>query len=188
MTTTSSQGLVTAEELLELSANGFYGELVRGELVEFMPPGFRHGKVVGLITYLLCAFVIPRELGTIAAGDSGVVLERDPDTVRGPDVAFYSAQTLPLDDDNPSYSEVVPDLAVEVGSPNDSMSERESRARMWVGHGVPLVWMVHPESRSIDVYRPGQEIETLGVGDQITGHDVIPGFQSAASDLFAAPR
>ena len=188
MTTTSSQGLITAEELLELSAKGFYGELVRGELVELMPPGYRHNKIMGFVTYVLMSYVVPRSLGTVLPGDTGVVVERGPDTVRAPDIAFFSEQTVPLDDENPSFSEVVPDLAIEVGSPNDSIPEREARARMWVGHGVPLVWMVHPESRSIDVYRPGQAIETLSVGDQITGQDVIPGFQSTVGDLLAAPR
>ena len=188
MTTTSSQGLITAEELLELSANGFYGELVRGELFELMPPGYRHNKIMGFVTYVLMSFVVPRSLGTVLPGDLGVIVERGPDTVRAPDIAFFSEQTIPLDEETPSYAEVVPDLAIEVGSPNDSMPERETRARMWIGHGVALVWMVHPESESIDVYRPGQEIETLSVGDQITGQDVIPGFQSAVADLFAAPR
>lgn len=188
MTTTSSSKLVTAEELLELSANGFNGELVRGELVELMPPGYHHNKIMGFVTYVLMSFVVPRSLGTVLPGDLGVVVERGPDTVRGPDVAFFSASTVPLDEETPSYSEVVPDLVVEVGSPNDSMPHRDSRARMWLDYGVPLVWIVHPETRSVDVYRPGLEIEKLGASDQITGQGVIPGFHCEVGELFTATR
>lgn len=188
MTTTSSPKLITAEELFALSANGFRGELVRGELIEEMPPGFRHGKIASLITYLLCAFTIPRELGTTVTGDTGVVLERGPDTVRGPDIAFFLAQTVPLDSDIPGYAEVVPDLVVEVGSPRDSMPDRETRARMWLGHGVALVWMVHPETRSVDVYRTDMQTESLTATEQLSGQDAVPGFHCSVSDLFGASR
>ena len=47
---------------------------------------------------------------------------------------------------------------------------------MWLNHGVRLVWVVQPETRSIDVYRIGQPITTLGDEDALDGLDVLPGF------------
>ena len=188
MVTEVTSRLVTADELLQLSKDEFYGELIRGVLVEQMPPGMRHGKIVALITYLLCAFVIPRKLGTVASGAPGVVLERDPDTVRGPDIAFFSAQSVPLDADIPGFMEVTPTLVVEVGSPGDSMPDREKRARMWVDYGVPLVWIAHPEAQRIDIYRPGTEVESLTATDHLTGRDAMPGFYCSVSEMFDVSR
>ena len=76
MVTEAPPTLVTAEELLRLSAKGFYGELIRGELCEAMPPGIRHGKIVARIAALLLFFVDPKKLGTVVAGDPGVWLEQ----------------------------------------------------------------------------------------------------------------
>ena len=119
MTTTQTR-LITADELLTLYGKGVRGELIRGELCETMPTGGRHGETVVNIVFFLRSFIFPRRLGRLAASDTGVLLERDPDTVREPDIAFISAERLPLDVEVTGYYEVVPDLIVEVVSPNDS--------------------------------------------------------------------
>ena len=184
MTTTSSPKLVTAEDLFVLSSNGFYGELVRGELVELMRPGVRHNKIMGFLTHILMSFVLPRSLGTVLPGDTGVVIERDPDTVRGPDVAFYSAQRIGFDENTLGYAEVPPDLVVEIRSPNDSLPDMVSRAQMWLNHGVPLVWILIPESRTVDVYLPDAAAVSLTVSEQLDGGDVLPEFACRVGDLF----
>ena len=186
MTTTSSPKLVTAEELLELSANGFYGELVRGELVELMRPGVRHNKIMGLMTYILVSFVLPRSLGTVLPGDTGVVIERGPDTVRAPDVAYYVADRMGLDEDIPGYAELPPDLAVEIRSPNDSLPEMERRADMWLNYGVPLVWILIPENRSVDVYQRDEAVVSLAIDDELSGGEVLPDFSCRVGELFGA--
>ena len=184
MTATSSPRLLTAEELLELTANGFCGELVQGELVELMPPGYRHNKIMGLVTYVLMSFALPRSLGTVLPGDTGVVVERGPDTVRAPDVAFYSVEAVGLDDDIPGYAELPPDLVVEIRSPGDSLPDMEERALMWLGYGVRLVWVLIPESRSVDIYRPDAEPISLTVDEYLTAEDALPEFRCRVADLF----
>ncbi len=175
--------LVTADDLLDLSADGFCGELIRGELVEEMPPGFRHGKIVLKLGALLLAFVEPRRLGTLVS-DSGVWLERNPDTVRGPDLAFFRSESVPLDTDIPGYADVVPDLVVEVHSPNDRRWQLHDKAHMWLYYGAEVVWVVLPERRSVDVYRSGQNTIRLSGGDVLDGLDVLPGFRCQLIDIF----
>ena len=135
----------------------------------------------------LMKFTDPRGLGTVMGADAGVRLERDPDTVREPDVAFFSAARLPLDADPPGYSEVAPDLAVEVRSPADSLRDVHDKARMWLSHGVRLVWVVDPAARSIDIHRPGEATVTLAEGGALDGGDVLPGFACEVSAVFGAP-
>ena len=192
MTTTEARPaaegrLLTAGDLLRLHGEGVRGELIRGVLQETMSTGVRHGKIAARLIHELMKFTDPRGLGTVTGTDTGVRLERDPDTVREPDVAFFSAARLPLDADTPGYSEVAPDLAVEVRSPADSLREVHDKARMWLSHGVRLVWVVDPAARSVDVHRPGEATVTLAEGDALDGGDALPGFACEVSAVFGPP-
>ncbi len=177
--------LLTADDLLRLSYEGVRGELVRGVLHETMAAGHRQGKIVVNLVMELDNFARPRKLGTLVASDSGVWLERDPDTVREPDVAFTSAEKIPLDAEIDGYAEVVPDLVVEIISPSDSRRWARDRAQMWLDYGAPLVWIVHPDTRTIDVYRPGAATTTLHEEDSLDGQNVLPGFICPVSAIFA---
>lgn len=183
MTTTATK-LITADELLQLYSKGVRGELIRGELCETMPSGGRHGEIVMRAGFFLNGFIMPRRLGRLAGSDSGVLLERDPDTVREPDIAYISAERLPLDIEVSGYYEVVPDLIVEVVSPSDSARESMDKALMWLSFGARMVWVVNPQSRSVDVYRPGERTQTLTESDTLDGLDVVPGFVCPVRDIF----
>ena len=184
MTTTTEAKLLTAADLLKLDGGGVRGELIRGVLCETMPAGIEHGAIVMRLGTALFTFAEPRRLGTLVASDSGVWLEHDPDTVREPDVAFFSAEKMPLDARVTGYAEVAPDLVVEIASPSDSRREVHDKAHMWLNHGVRLVWVVQPETRTVDVYRPGQAIATLGEQDALDGLEVLPGFACSVSAVF----
>ena len=182
--TTTETTLLTADDLLRLDSEGVRGELIRGVLHEAMPTGNTHGKVVASLVIELGSFVKPRRLGTLVTSDSGVLLERDPDTVREPDIGFTSVERMPLDDDTPGYAEVAPDLVVEVVSPGDKQREVNDKARMWLSHGVRLVWVVYPQTRTVNVHREGQAVLTLGEDDALDGLDVVPGFSCPLRDVF----
>ena len=186
MTTQTPARLVTADELLQLSADGFHGELIRGVLCESMPPGLEHAEVVTGFGVELRNFTKPRRLGRVAVGDPGINIERDPDTVRAPDVAFFSAQRLPLDLRVPGYADVVPDLAVEVKSPNDSRGQVNDKAEMWLRHGVRLVWAAFPEERIVEAHHAERGVIVYREGDKLDGMDVLPGFSCAVGPLFEA--
>ena len=110
--TTAKKKLLTADDLLELYGKGVKGELIRGVLCETVATGIEHGEIAANFTSPLWVFVKPRRLGRIVTSDSGVWLERNPDTVREPDVAFISAERLPLDVRVRGYSEAIPNLVV----------------------------------------------------------------------------
>ena len=164
--------------------------LIRGSCcTKRMIMGQRHGKIVMKLGFeLLNSLIIPRKLGTLTGADAGVWLERDPDTVRGPDLAYFSAATMPPAAVPDGYAEVVPDLVVEVVSPNDTRREVAAKARMWLRYDVRLVWVVLPQTRSVDVYRPGHAVETLTDQDTLDGLDVLPGFTCPVSAVFDTCR
>ena len=183
MTTTRAK-LLTADDLLRLDSEGVHGELIKGVLEEKVSTGAIHGRVVMNYGMLLGPFVKPQRLGWLIGSDSGVLLERDPDTVREPDVAFISAERLPLDAPVPGYVEVVPDLVVEVVSPSDRPIPVFDKAQMWLRHGVRLVWITDPETRTILALPQSGPTRTYTEDDTLDGGDVLPGFTCAVRDIF----
>ena len=120
--------LMTAEELLLLPDDGVQRELIRGVLTEDMPPGYEHGAVENRIGRLLGNFGDDHELGEVLSGDLGFVLERSPDTVRGPDVAWVSAGRV--EGRLAGFAALATDLVVQVKSPSNSNLEMADRALM----------------------------------------------------------
>ncbi len=184
MTTAIKTNLLTADDLLRLYSEGVRGELIRGVLCETMASGQDHGKYVLNLGGELRNFVKPRRLGSLMASDSGVWLERDPDTVREPDIAFISAEKSPLGVSVPGYSVAVPDLVVEIASPSDTRREVNDKARMWHSHGVRLVWAAYPDTRTVDVHPEDGSVFTLTEDDTLDGGDVLPGFTCPVRGIF----
>jgi Uma2 family endonuclease len=182
--TTATQKLLTAEEFFRLPEpkDGSRQELVKGVIVTMPPPGGRHGVCCSRIDRRIGNFVDEHKRGTVASNDAGFIVERDPDTVRGPDLSFWSTEKLP--DVPVGYIEVPPDLLVEVVSPGDHYSRIQKKVKDFLEKGVRLIWVADPEDRSITVYRPGQMMVILGENETLTGEDVLPGFSCRVGDLF----
>ena len=151
-----------------------------------MPTGREHGQIAGRLTVRLGSFIESKKLGVYTTSDSGVWLERDPDTVREPDVAFFSAEKSPPDERVTGYAEVAPDLVVKIVSPTDRLAAVNDKALMWLRYGVRLVWVVRPEERLIDVHRDGHPVSTLGESESLDGQDVLPGFSCPVHEVFGA--
>ena len=177
--------LLTADDLLRLSSQGVRGELIRGVLSKTMPVGQEHGEIVMRLGAKLMHHIQPRRLGRLMGSDAGVWLERDPDTVREPDIAFISAEKSPLDERVTGYAEVAPDLVVEIASPGDSRRELNDKALMWLSFGVRLVWVAHPDTRTVDAHRANHPVVTLSGAQALDGLDVLPGFTCPLRNIFA---
>ena len=104
--------------------------------------------------------------------------------MREPDIAYFSAERIPLDVRITGYAEVPPDLVVEIVSPSDSPREVNDKAWMWLSYGVRLVWVVQPDTRTVDVHAPGRAVVTLDEHDTLDGLDVLPGFTCAVREVF----
>ena len=182
--TTAKKGLLTAEDLLRLDSKGVKGELIRGVLHERIPSGVRHGEIAMALGSEIRVFVKPRRLGRVGGTDSGVLLERDPDTVREPDVFFVSAERLPLDVEVSGYCEIVPDFVAEIRSPSDSLREFNEKIAMWLEEGSRLVLAIFPDNRTARVHRSDGSTLDLACDEAFDGEDVLPGFSCQLRDIF----
>ncbi|MGD0093742.1 MAG: Uma2 family endonuclease [Planctomycetota bacterium] len=179
------QRLMTAEEFAELPDEGPC-ELVRGKVVPLSNPGGEHGLLEFEIGFQIGLHVKQKRLGKVSCGDAGIILERDPDTVRGPDVAFIRAGRLPSRGRVKGYFKVPPDLCVEVVSPTDRWSEITEKVEMFLAAGVILVWVLDPRTHTARVYRKGREVRVVHLDGSLNGEDVLPGFRLSLAELFAA--
>jgi len=161
-------------------------ELEEGEIVEMSLPGERHCAVCANVTRILGNYTFAQKKGYVCSNDMGLILKRDPDIVRGPDVTLYT-QARRYDELQVKFAETLPALIVEVLSPNDRISKIMKRTALYLKKGVPMVWLVDPETRDVTVCRPGKESLFLEENEDLTGMDVLPDFRCRVADLFNLP-
>jgi Uma2 family endonuclease len=186
-TVSTKTKLMTADEFFDWANRpenqGKHFELVRGEVVEVSRPGERHGLICGNVAWVLNNFVRQRGGGRVLSNDAGILLERDPDTVRGPDVVFFT-DVRKYDQLNPKFVEGIPTLAVEVLSPNDRIGKVTRRINEFLQAGMRLVWLIDPEARDVTVFSPNKPPYPVGENQELTGEDVLPDFRCRVAEFF----
>lgn len=148
------------------------------------PPKPRHGKVCVRIAMLLQLHADAQRCGHVFGNDSGVVTERDPDTLRGADVAYYSYGRLPEDANLDEFPTVTPELVVEVKSPSDRWSAIATKVSEYLTAGVTVVCVVDPQQRVVFLHYPDATPEKLLVDDILEFPAVLPGFRVPVTDVF----
>ncbi len=158
-------------------------ELEDGEIVEMSRPGQLHGVVCGNTVWLFGGYVRKIKRGRVCSNDSGLIIKRRPDTVRGPDISLYL--------DNVKYAKIerkyardFPTAIVEVLSPNDRLGKIIKRIQRFLARGVQIAWLVDPESRNVTIFRKSQAPYVLEEGQEIAGLTELPGFRCRVSELF----
>jgi Uma2 family endonuclease len=173
--------LMTVEQLLTLAGDG-RSELVRGEFVKLPPRGVLQAFVLSRLLSRLAPFLEQPKIGRIGIS-LGVVLSRDPDTVRAPDISFLSKARL-SHPPSTKFFEGAPDLAIEVLSPDDRSSKTQEKVREYLAAGARQVWIVDPQTETVTVHLPGGASQSYAGDSEVSGGDVLPGFSFRPADLF----
>ena len=179
---TITQKKLTAEDFFQLPdpGGGQRQELIHGEVVTMPPPGMLHGVTVAKVSRRLGNF-IDAGLGGTLATESGIITTRASDSVRGPDVAYWSKERLK--EISIGYSDLAPDMLVEVLSPSNTWKQSRKKLQEYFDLGVRFVWVIAPEDRTLTIYRNADEGRVLHENATVTGEEVLPGFECRASDL-----
>jgi Uma2 family endonuclease len=151
-----------------------------------MPTGDPHGDVVLRAALALGNYTENSDYGVVRTGEPGYRLDREPDTVRAPDVAWIAPDRIP--EGAQGYPEFAPDLVVEVKSPSNSNAEMTAKAAMWLCYGSRQAWVLDPQDTTVTIHRPNVEPAVLTEGDVIDGGDLLPGFTSPVWRLFRRRR
>lgn len=183
MTTLLDSKLLTAEEYGRLEDDGRLTELVRGRIVGMNRPFTSHGYLLLSVGHLLTQFVKPRELGRVVGGDAGLVTQRNPDTVRGPDLAFYSYERIPAGTLPEGYWPVSPELVIEIRSESDRWKDILQKVAEYLSADVLTVAVIDPARQQVHLYSD-TETTVLNATDLLTFPEVLPGFEVVVGRLF----
>jgi Uma2 family endonuclease len=183
MNAVAEKTLLTPEDFLAMpDQKGF--ELIDGELVE-QNVSVQSSWIAGTIFRRIADHVDRGQLGWTFPPDNGIQCFTDsPRTVRKPDVSFVRAGRLTWDQIGDGWLRIVPDLVVEVISPNDLAEEVEEKIEMFHRVGVPLIWVVSPTARTVRILRSNGLTTILREGDELSGEDVVAGFVCPVAAIF----
>jgi Uma2 family endonuclease len=175
--------LVTPDDLLRMPNQKDF-ELIDGELVERKVSVL--SSWIGLqIARLIGNYIVDRQLGWVFGPDNGFYcIPGLPNTLRKPDASFVRMDRLPAEQIGEGWLKLVPDLIVEVISPNDLAEEVEEKIEMFLKAGVPLIWVVSPAGRNVKILRNDGSIAIVREGDELSGEDILPGFVCPVSSIF----
>ena len=179
--------LIDADTFLELEQLPDYRdreyELIYGEMVEMSVPGSIHGKCVLWLSAFIAMYLLENDVGE-AMAESGNRSELDPYLLLRPDVSFISHASArePLAE---APLPRMPDLAVEVASPSNSVHELREKAEIYLRNETQLVWLVFPRERRVEVHRADGSMDELSADDALSGEAVLPGFSLDLRELFS---
>ncbi len=154
-------------------------ELIEGEIVEKMVTQ-EHGMIAGNIHALLWNFIKPRKLGRLAI-EARYQIPDDLHNARLPDISFVADTSEPVV--TKGSVPQMPDLAIEVKSPDDTYKQMRDKADYYLQNGTKQVWLVFPEKRIVEVYTSEQQ-DILTLEDTLEGGELLPGLQIAVKDIF----
>ncbi len=147
-----------------------------GEIL-IMPPGdFLTSAQVGEIFGQLRDWSRAGGHGWVTESSGGFVLPNG--ARRAPDVAWFPADKPGIPDrkKRPRFPHFAPDFVIELQSPDDRLSRLRPKMREWIENGTRLAWLVDPERRAVEIYRPGVEPEALVDAEAVAGEGPVEGF------------
>lgn len=157
-------------------------ELDEGELVVMTKPRPLHNRIVLTLTFELQTYLKKNPVGEVFNPDNLFVL--GPATKRAPDVSFVRAERAGKLDPNADIPGA-PDLAVEVLSPNDTVSAVRRKVRQYFAAGAQCVWVVFPETREVEVWREAARAQiVLQETGLLEAPDLLPGFSLRVGAIF----
>jgi Uma2 family endonuclease len=186
---------MSVEEFLALPDDGIHRELIQGTVRE--DPGDAeegarvtvrnrfHSQIQANATICLGEWwrTRPRPRGAIVCGEVGFRLKGTADSLVGIDVAVASAELVAAMNPDERMYNGPPILAVEILSPTDTHDDIVERVRTYHAVGT-VVWIIDPDFETVAVHRPGQQVETLTIGQDLDGERYLPGFRVPVARFF----
>lgn len=183
---TLAEKLLSVEDYLLIDDGSQPTELVRGRIVEMPPTKMGHGVICAIIAKLLGNYLDQHKSGRVVTNDAGVLTHRNPDTLRGADVAYYSFQRVPANVDLfESYPAAPPEIVVEVKSPGNSWPDITEKVAEYLHVGVDVVCVIDPEERVAVIQTTDAPPRTLTSEQTLEFPKILPGLQLKIADLLS---
>lgn len=168
------------EAYIALPENSEYDfELIDGEIVQKVPTQ-EHGAIGTVFAANLYLYLKSNPIGRVYV-EASYRLPQDTRNWRQPDLSYVSDRNRPVT--TRGSAPYMPDLAIEIQSPNDSVRKMREKADYYLQNGAQQVWLAYPDKQVIDVYTM-DDVLILTINDTLTGGDLLPGFALSVRDIF----
>jgi len=147
-----------------------------GELIIMPPTGGETGNRNAGLTAQVWIWNEQSKLGMVFDSSTGFKLPNGAD--RSPDAAWIPLErwNALTNEQQQKFLPLCPDFVVELLSPSDSLTATQQKMQEYMDNGTSLGWLIVRDSRRVEIYRQGQEVEVLESPASLSGEDVLPGF------------
>ncbi|MBI2761941.1 MAG: Uma2 family endonuclease [Chloroflexi bacterium] len=171
---------LTLEQFLALPETKPAGEFMSGEVFQKPMPTRTHSRLQKYLLFLIEMFLEGSGNGEVLQELRCVFGPPDAERAYVPDIVFISPEHLTNDE----HHHGPPDLVIEILSPNQPAGRFAEKIHFYLTHGVRLVWIVDPETRTVQVMTADTTTYLL-LGDVLDGGDVLPGFKADVTEMFS---
>lgn len=177
---------LTDEQFAEICQNNRdlrFERTAKGELVIMAPTGGETGR---RNVELAAEFVLwnrRTRMGVVFDSSTGFKLPNG--STRSPDVAWVAMErwNALTPEQQRRFVPLCPDFALELKSPSDDLADLQAKMQEYLDNGLNLGWLIDPEQQRVEIYRPGQSVETLTNPTTLSGDALLPGFVLDLADL-----
>ena len=149
---------------------------VNGELIVMSPSGSEGGGIETDVATELNIWARQDGRGKVFGSNAGFTL---PDgSVRAADAHWVSwpRWNALSDAERKRFAPICPEFVIEVRSESDRLAELQDKMRMWLANGAEVAWLIDPSRKTVEVYRPGREVEVVEGGSAVEGDGPVAGF------------
>jgi Uma2 family endonuclease len=148
-----------------------------GELTIISPTGSEGGLQEADVIIELGVWARADGRGRCFPASAGFTL---PDSsMRAADAAWMSRERWDRisPEQRKGFAHVCPEFIIEVRSQSDRLKPLQKKMRQWTANGAEVAWLIDPERRVVEIYRPGQEPEILFDPSSVQGEGPVRGFE-----------
>ena len=170
----------TSDEFYELCQENPDLEMERtanGEVIIMSSAGSETGARNLSISGQLWLWNEQTQLGITFDSSAGFNLPNGAD--RSPDATWIAIErwNLLTLEQKRKFAPIAPDFVIELRSASDSMKPLRDKMVEYVNNGVRLAWLIDPQTRTVEIYEPSEEVEVLYDPDYVAGDPILPGFR-----------
>ena len=164
------------ETAMERSSNG--------DLIIMSPTGGTTGKRNAILIAHLWNWNQQYQLGEVF--DSSTIFRLPNGANRSPDAAWVRKQRWDAltQQEQDGFPPLCPDFVVELRPKTDSLKELQAKMQEYLDKGSQLGWLINPQARQVEVYRPGQAVNILKSPQDLADPNLLPGFVFNVRQLF----
>jgi len=149
-----------------------------GEILIMSPTGYKTGKLNLKVGRFLDEWAEIDGRGVVCDSSTGFKLANG--AVRSPDAAWVSNErdAKLTEQEQEGFGPLCPDFVIELTSPSDKLPDVWKKiTEEWMAAGAQLAWLIDVKNRTVTIFRPGEEPETLFDPTSVQGDGPVRGFE-----------